>query len=305
MNTNFIVVDGFNISADFLLPNFVLGAGDPEMVAIESALRALDVPFCFALAQDAQGNWGRVHPGNAYKGVHCGAVMEDGAVRLEGVRGETCMTVECSVAGVQSANHADHHRPGDRGYGVGPERFWEASSIGQCFAFLKAWGEVHPTLGWNAGKLASAFGPERLLIAASDHCPAHAYAGKCPDVDVAALRAMRRRNAAQFQKKELAVFDAEVDAAVAILLAAEEHDLLGHKYRIIGTQVPQLNHAQLETGIPVEYLMEGTPRDPRRKVGLLGGDPELVAAWMEAMRRVLTDVYGDPARGYAGGYLPQ
>ena len=298
-------VNGFNVAQFFLKPNFVLGAADPEMNAIESALTALGVPFCFALAQDAQGNWGRVHPGNAYKATQTGFIMDDGSVRLEGIRKESGAYVECEVAGVELANRIDHHRPGDRGYGRGPAEYWEASSIGQVYAFLQAWGKVHLVLGWDQGTLDRAFGPERLLIAASDHCPSHAYAGKCPDVDVAALRAMRRRNAAAFQKKSAMDFDREVEAARQALLECPATTLGGFEYRIAFEHIPQLNHAQLELGIPVQYTAAGTPRDPRIKVGLLGGEPALIRLWMEEKKVLLDDVYGDPERGYAGGYQPQ
>lgn len=69
-------------------------------------------------------------------------------------------------------------------------------------------------------------------------------------------------------------------------------------------EVPFLNHAQLFTNIPVEYRMNGTPRDPRNKVGLLGGtNSELVRYWMDAKTSELDGIYGDPSRGYAGGYV--
>lgn len=293
----------FAISTEFLLPSVVLGAGDPEMNTIQTALARLGVPFCFALGKDAQGNVGRVHPGNAYKACDVGAVTDDGRVMLEGVRSDT-LYVECEVQGCTRVNVADHHRPGDAGYGVEPAGYWQASSIGQVYSFLQAWGRVHLVLGWDQETLDRAFGPERFLVAASDHCPGHAFQGKCPGIDVSALRDMRRRNAASFQKKDLASFNAEVDAAVAALQALPEVVTSAGTYRVSVADIPQLNHAQLELGVPVEYRMAGNARDPRTKVGLLGGEPALIKLWMASKAAELVSIYGDPERGYAGGYLP-
>ena len=293
----------FAISTEFMLPSVVLGAADPEMNAIQTALARLGVPFCFALGKDAQGNIGRVHPGNAYKACDVGAVTDDGRVMLEGVRSDT-LYVECEVQGCTRVNVADHHRPGDPGYGRGPAEYWEASSIGQVYAFLQAWGKVHLVLGWDQETLDRAFGPERFLVAASDHCPSHAFAGRCPGIDVGAMRAMRRRNAANFQKKDLVSFNAEVDAACAALLACPAVETPAGTYRVSVADIPQLNHAQLELGMAVQYRTAGTPRDPRVKVGLLGGEADLVRLWMASKAAELVGIYGDPERGYAGGYLP-
>lgn len=58
--------------------------------------------------------------------------------------------------------------------------------------------------------------------------------------------------------------------------------------------------------IGVAYLADVTERDGRRKV-VLGGctTPEIVRAFIEswAPRQGLTGIYGDPERGFAGGYV--
>lgn len=297
----------FNVvlGSSAMLPNFVLGAADPEMKRIEEVLTRLDVPFSHALFKGADGTWSRVHGGVAYKATEVGFIGKDGAVVLNGVNPETLVFVECAIAGMSPVDRLDHHNPGDRGYGAAPEFYWEASSLGQLYHFLKEWAVSRPALReWTAGYLAGVFGEDRLLLAASDHCPAHAYKGKCPGVDVAALKAMRRRNAATFQKKSVEDFDREVDAALAMLLALPEVVTSAGTYRVSTGDIPQLNHAQLELGVPVEYRMVGNARDPRTKVGLLGGEPELIRLWMSSKASELVDIYGDPARGYAGGYLP-
>ncbi len=69
--------------------------------------------------------------------------------------------------------------------------------------------------------------------------------------------------------------------------------------------VPELQEAACVDGLA--YLAQVTERDGRTKV-VLGGcaTPEMVRAFMSewAPSEGLTGIYGDPARGFAGGYLP-
>src|SRR5690606_39073597 len=70
--------------------------------------------------------------------------------------------------------------------------------------------------------------------------------------------------------------------------------------------VAELPEAAAREG--VAFLSLVTNRDGRRKV-VLGGytKPETVRAFMTEWGPALglVDIYGDPARGFAGGYLPQ
>lgn len=302
---------------------FILGAIDPEMIAIEAAIRAVyahyeqDPYVVYAGFTGADGVVARCHGGVAYKGTHL--IDESFVPRpivdpsdIDGVCGYSDDTpfedqdglipvwIECEVNGGDRKRGiaVDHHRPGDAGYGASPERFWEASSIGQMYRLLTRgyWVDVEVA---NA-----AFGEERLLIAASDHCPGHAFQGRCPGVDIPALKAMRAANSAAFNKMEPAVWLQTVEASIAKLRSFPRGSLAGHTYAIASEDIELGNHAQLIAGIPMQYIMAGTARDPRTKVGLLGGEPELIAAWMEFKAGSLVDIYGDPARGYCGGYLP-
>ena len=280
----------FTISNDFLLPTAVLGAADPEMVCIENALRILNVPFCFAVVDGV-----RVHGGNAYSP----AVTVNQGIR------EDALFVECAVAGCKRINVADHHRPGDYGYGRDPSEFWEASSIGQVHRFLTEWSAAHPSLGWTTEVLDAAFGENRYVVAASDHCPGAAFAGKCPGVSYEALFTFRATNSAAFNGMTPDEWAAQVVVAIAALQAAPRVETPHGFYVVIEERINLLNHAQLIGSVPMQYRMDGTDRDPRTKVGLMVGDnPALVRHWMESMQGQLVDIYGDPMRGYAGGYLP-
>src|SRR5690606_34294520 len=70
-----------------------------------------------------------------------------------------------------------------------------------------------------------------------------------------------------------------------------------------GEHVPELPEAAVREGLA--YLATVADRDGRRKVVLGAADAEMVRAFLEswAPREGLVDIYGDPARGFAGGYV--
>lgn len=86
-------------------------------------------------------------------------------------------------------------------------------------------------------------------------------------------------------------------------LAEGTWDEGGH-HTFVRRGVPELPEAAAREG--VAYLATVTDRDGRRKV-VLGGHttPETVEAFLTEWgpAQGLVDVYGDPARGFAGGYL--
>src|SRR5579872_2101848 len=105
---------------------FVLGADDPEMRRIEALIKETGHQVWYA-TKDSR----RCHPGNAYLADE---VMWDEYQQL--------VLVECQP--VHQPNplrrddviRVDHHRQGDPGYGLPPEQFWQASSLGQIYALL-------------------------------------------------------------------------------------------------------------------------------------------------------------------------
>lgn len=78
----------------------------------------------------------------------------------------------------------------------------------------------------------------------------------------------------------------------------------GGHHTFVRRGVPELPEAAAHEG--VAYLASVTDRDGREKI-VLGGltTPEMVRAFMEqwAPAKGLTGIYGDPERGFAGGYL--
>jgi hypothetical protein len=195
----------------------------------------------------------------------------------------------------------DHHSPGDPGYGFPPEKFWEGSSLGQFVNWLNANGHSVPV------------NQDMLLAAASDHCPGHAYQGKCPGVDPKDLLRHRAEVAAAFRKVAVETIEEEVYLAEGVLEHAHHTRLNGFLaevgiYAVDLIQrghIPSLPEAALRLG--KVYLSRVVDRDGRAKI-VMGGcsTPEHVLAFKQwAQEAGLIDFYGDPARGYAGAYEPK
>lgn len=292
---------------------FILGAADPEMNFIQNSIQNLfpGAEVYVAGTVDEFGAFKRCHPGNAYKATHAKCELSSCIVELQPatpdtlgtVRGLQPVFVECNIPAVGwNGNYSiDHHNPGDKGYGGAPEHYWESSSVGQVFNLLHFWG-AHPL------KLERAFeGEKRYLVAASDHCPGHAYAGRCPGIQMKELHLFRAETSASFNKMTVDQWLEAVDIACCRLRNLAVIQTPHGGYSIAEEEIDMLNQASLILGMAVQYQTPGNARDPRRKMGILGGSPELVAHWMEHARDPdglrLVDVYGDPARGYAGGYV--
>jgi len=169
-----------------------------------------------------------------------------------------------------------------------------------------------------------------VLAAAADHCLAAAYRGECPGVDPESLAAWRAETRAAHQGRPVAEVLRDVEKAKAALAAAPlvmltaggdcpmhgerspgvvdyeccpgAADLVVRDLR--GQEIPELPEAACQAGIA--FL--ATPRpgpDGRRKVVLQCATAAQLAAWPAwAEAHGITDLYGgDPARGFAGGYL--
>jgi hypothetical protein len=272
---------------------FVLGASDPEMAEIETLLAQAGEKVVYAMAGGV-----RVAPAHAY--------------RCDPVEAGTHF-VECAPAVGRPAGAVviDHHRPGDPGFGRGPKEFLPASSIGQVLKALDPEGPMELRGGcWVYGGGARLVPPVVVWTAAGDHCPGAAYRGECPGVNPDALMEYRAAGQAAFRRTPVEVVLAEVGSATAAIKAAPRVVLWGVEIADLrpGT-VPSLPEASLRLGVPVIYQM--MEKDGRRKVGILGageGTPagsapvaEFIRTWGPAQG--LTGMYGDPVRGFAGGYF--
>ncbi len=179
-----------------------------------------------------------------------------------------------------------------------------------------------------------------VLTAAADHCLGAAYRGECPGVDPDELMRWRAGSRAAFQGRsvedvlaDIGIAQSRIRKAPLIILqgcwcSANDgfngcrpgaeicqacgglvicvRDLTGDDAQpdTRGAAVPELPEAALRLG---EAYIAGplNTADGRSKI-VCSGRPEHVRAFLEhwAPAQGLTDTYGDPMRGFAGGYLP-
>lgn len=192
----------------------------------------------------------------------------------------------------------DHHAPGDPGYGRPPADFLPASSIGQVVSELARLGHewAIPT-------------DDILYVAAADHCLAAAYRGECPGVDPDRLMRWRVEQRAAHQGRSAENVRADIERARSALAAAPVLDLgrpgepdaplLVRDLR--GQYWPELPEAGTRYGY--DYLTAVPDPDGRTKV-VVSGRGSVIRAFLEywAPAEGLQELYGDPARGFAGGY---
>jgi hypothetical protein len=307
---------------------WILGALDPEMEMIEKILTAAGENFVPA-TKDGK----RVHPGNAYSADPVEA------------KGELIL-VECQPQGAKGTV-VDHHRPGDPGYGKGPEDYFLGSSIGQVLTLLGV-GVVyceHDSLeslyhGFSSVDLSFAYigqkgvGPglsevdedlldpdenlveypgwllchprEILTVAAADHCLSAAYAEQCLCVRASDVAAWRVKERAKFQKRPEFEVAKDIETAAAELKYAHQVELASGvfvKDMRRDPPYPELPEAACRVG--AGYISGPLAGPDGKKKITCSGNLEQVKAFMEvwAPKEGLTGVYGDPARGFAGGYL--
>lgn len=304
---------------------YVLGASDPEMEAIEKLLVGYGQPFVYAEIPGSPGK--RVHPGCMYRA----------ALPADAPRARNYVLVECAFAegGGGPAEGAevitvDHHRPGDAGFGLPPHRFLEASSVGQVYLhlvarygltgcddlrFATAWElDIDNTHTWYVDSSATTGAIQRsacegvpmwiVHTAAADHCLAAAYRGECPGVDPDALMQYRAKARAAFQKRPVEDILADIEYSTKALHASQllYFGGLGVADMRRDPPFPELPEAACRSNCP--YLAGPLKGPDGRMKYVISGPAEVVQAWLdgEGFAGNLSDRYGDPARGFGGGY---
>jgi hypothetical protein len=191
----------------------------------------------------------------------------------------------------------DHHRPGDPGFALGPDRFWEASSIGQLHMLL----ELEPD-------------HDALVMAAFDHCFATAVCGGCAGVTAEEIIHLRVGEIAkQTRTSGEVVWKCVTDFRIALTRAPE--------IRIGKQTIKDLRGEHLGVGYSLKYLsaqlavvMNGCVALLRHKDHVRQAEkntltghatPATVKFFMEewASTQGLIRVFGVPERGYAGGFV--
>jgi hypothetical protein len=238
------------------------------------------------------------------------------------------------VCEILDVTRIDHHRPGDPGFGRPPEEFLAASSIGQVT--LRLYGGSRFVQDKNGAWWRAAAADEDsdnwlgivphalVMIAAADHCLGAAYAGKCPGVDPVTLGEFRAAERARFSGRNVGDVLADIATTTEALKHADSFLLpidIGpsgdedhcayrsdHRYRVIDMRRPEgpwpeLPEAATRAGVSYISGPLSCP-DGRQKV-TCSGTREVVEAFIFRWGPAngLTDIYGDPARGFGGGYL--
>ncbi|MEI6498584.1 MAG: hypothetical protein WCO23_01350 [bacterium] len=267
----------------------IFGGEDAESTEARLVATAAGLVIGTAIAEGKP-----VHAGNAYK---ADAFQVD-AGEAEGL--SQAIIFECSPAAAGSLAviiRCDHHNPGDHGYSLGADQYFEASSLGQLMMLLG----IEPTI-------------EQRLIAAADHCPALAYQGLCPGIDPAIFQAHRVAGKVAFYassprtaaKADPELVEAAIAKAIEILQSASLVDGV-RDLRGAGV-IDELPEAALRIGEAYMAEIPDTDRDRQpsgnRKI-VLGGhtSPEAVTgfmAWANTLPNKIGDAYGNPTRGFAG-----
>ena len=311
---------------------WVLGASDPEMTMIEVLLADGGRKYCHASIGEA-----RVRPGTAYRAdpvegathwVECAPVggHPPGAVVIDHHRAGD------PGFGRPPAEFMTASSLGQVLGVLGEERIAvNCSSVSGEGVYLILPGELgDDESDWPVWCLGTGFVPtELILAAAADHCLGAAYRGECPGVDPDALMLWRAESRSRFQGRPVEEVLADVAATSQALLDAprvalmslgdmphtEDHDwsssvcdgcsqdpvLVADMRR----EPPWPELPEAGTRLGVGYISGPLVGPDGRQKFTCSGSAEQVEAFLECWgpRHGLVDMYGDPARGFAGGYL--
>lgn len=275
---------------------FLLGADDPEMWHIESLLYACGLRYEYARRKGA-----RVSPGTSYQ-ADCPKLADV----------QTLVRIECEPLNLPDHVEVviiDHHREGDPGFDLGPADFWEASSVGQTVRHIEKYLPKALATSDHARK-------ERILrhIAAADHCLPALRAGLCPGIELELVANLQLHNIARGTGAQLSKVRGIIQKFERILANADTVDMGGSPvrdltyYPLQGYGVDHLALREAGTLTQSPWLTRYRDRkNEREKIVLSGHLPAEAFAFFRntwAPAQGLTDLYGVPKRGYAGGYLP-
>lgn len=149
---------------------------------------------------------------------------------------------------------------------------------------------------------------ELVLTAAADQCLGAAYRGECPGVDPDGLMRWRAASRATFQRRPVNELLVDVAATRDALRVASQINV--DAYSPHAEPLADMRRASPWPELPEAAAREGVGyvsgplvgADGRRKY-TCSGSPAQVQAWMRwAYDHYLVDIYGDPERGFAGGY---
>lgn len=250
---------------------FVLGSRDHEMREIERVCQEEGLPYAYA----HQGG-SVVKSSNAYAATGIGSVSIPSGAHV--------VCVECAVMGLTAHDIIDHHNPNDPGYGKPPAQFYEGSSLGQ---FLTMIGREPTT--------------RQRIIAAADHCLSAAYRGECPGIAIADLLEFRETTRAEARGMTREALQAQIHQATNQLQGAPQVMIAGASVAWFDRNNTPREIAEASARLSQPYVSITERDDGRIKAVLQSAPAKAVRAWLSL--GALVGTYGDPQRGFAGGYM--
>lgn len=270
--------------------HFVLGKRDREMMLIEEMLRKTKQRF-----QYATHNGQLVTPRNCYQ---ADPVVVTG--------GRTVVFVECEstqllgFCGVPRV--IDHHREFDPGFGIPPEHYWEASSIGQTWILLRRHHRLKQP------------GKAYLIAAARDHCRFAAARGECPKITPEEVTVVGKRWIAE----ELGVPRSRVESRTKKMVEVIDKSpviTIGKQEvvdlrRFSVSEIYSLDYFSIYEALAelscAAIIKTGNLSGQNDKFVLMGDVvastvKHFISTWGPSVG--LKDIYGCEVRGHAGGYL--
>lgn len=247
---------------------FALGAPDHEMREIARVCHENGLAAGYATKQGVHVCAGDAYHANGVRGL----IPRDAQV----------VFVECHIQGLRYADIIDHHTQGDPGYGKPPSFFYEGSSLGQFLTMLG----MTPT-------------QRQRVIAACDHCLSAAYQGRCPGVSPEEVQAFREESRSQSRGISIEMLREQISEASDRLKNAPKISIGGFEVPWIegAANLIEVSEASARLGSPYLFARK---EGGRTKSGIRSAPARLVEYWMRNCG--LKNIYGDPQRGFAGGY---
>ena len=314
---------------------FILGAPDDEMDAIKDILEALQVPYMLAL--DEHGKRVSLRSANKVSIAKPAAVYFRYGVNdpppadktFDGGMTTTPWTdntythvfwVECTPLQLHEqwiTNNCDkqyyinHHRPEDVGYGLPPEQYWSASSLGQVINTLRCPPRGLQIVSKNNLDVNVVIQPRLWLlehIAAADHCLRAAYKGQCPGILPVSLRMWRLMSSSKQQNLSIDYCIHHQRQQIAEVLALPKC-CLGAKPDTISELesylIKDATGMNIYNAPELAYILDISIMFKRRNfICITNAEPWVIDLWVERYARdKLTDIYVDRMNGEASGKI--
>lgn len=312
----------------------MLGSDDEEMKQISKLLKQL--PASMVVVRYATINGKGVTPAEAYMADYTTDIalsVEFG--QLQAVPSKLVL-IECGFNPAQVKVSGkdvvvlDHHQDGDFGFDQPVKNAVKAATLGQ---FLKLLAQENLLRFCKDAKLVRtkledtrlpegdvfvkdgelkvtgfqgvySFPIELAYIAALDHNPGAVYADKVPGLyrgKAIALRNTLRAQSTGISEEEVAKL---MRRSRAIMRSAPRVNFAGHTLvDLRKLKVAASNEVCAQDGIGMLYTMQDQ-NTGCVKEGIMHAPAEVIDVWMATAESRLSQIYGAPSRGYAGGYHP-